>query len=232
MKLTPMFQYTFSLIRSKVTIPKTCHRVNFSCKGFDSNLSPCQCTTHCLTSFSLLCCSSFYRKSILKDEYIYVPPGSNCNEGDIVSVGHLYEDDEEPDRFKWKIVKNSGINGYRVESLYCSWHKNRPDMVLGPKNLKCDEGQPIRLTKWTGNRRQKWVDNSGVDSMREFNVHGTCNQEITLSDDGNLVLKKNTKIPIAGGGVSINSLSSKMLWIVSVSAYLLIYFCLFRFSSN
>ena len=137
------------------------------------------------------------------------PESNNCNNGDIVSVGQLYEDDEEPDRFKWKIVKNSGINGYRIESLYCHYHSGRRNtMVLGPTNLKCDEGQPITLTDWTFNkdRRQKWVDNSGVDSVREFNVHGTCNQEITLSDDGNLVLKKNTKIPIAGGGVSINSL--------------------------
>ena len=80
--------------------------------------------------------------------------------------------------------------------------------------MKCDEGQPITLTDWTSNkdRRQKWVDNSGVDSVREFNVHGTCGQEITLSDDGNLVLKKDTKVPIAGGGVSTYSLvSSKML---------------------
>ena len=165
-------------------------------------------------------------------------PGYRCDNGDKVSVGKYYEDDEEPDRFKWKIVKDDGLilTGYRIESIYCSHHKNRRGMVLGPRNLKCDEGQPITLTDkdnyWKDyNIRQKWVDNSGVDSVREFNVFGTCNQEITLSDDGNgLVLKKSTKIPIAGGGVSTYSLvSSKMLWIVS--ACLLICFCLIRFSS-
>ena len=76
-------------------------------------------------------------------------------------------------------------------------------MVLGPKNLKCEENQPITLTDWSTNkdRRQKWVDNSGVDSVREFNVHGTCNQEITLSGNG-LKLKKNSKVSVAGDGVS------------------------------
>ena len=164
----------------------------------------------------------FYRKSILKDEYIYVPPqSSDCKDGDIVSAGKLYEDDMEPDRFKWKIVKNSGINGYRIESLYCHYHSDRRStMVLGPKNLKCDEDQPITLTDWTKNkdRRQKWVDNSGVDSVREFNVHGTCNREITLSDNGGLFLKKNSKVSVAGGGVSIYShwnVSNKPLRIVS-----------------
>lgn len=103
----------------------------------------------------------------------------------------------EPERFKWKIIKNGGINGYRIQSVYCS------SMVLGPKNLKCEENQPITLTDWSSNkdRRQKWVDNSGVDSVREFNVHGTCNQEITLSGNG-LKLKKNSKVSVAGDGVS------------------------------
>ena len=80
---------------------------------------------------------SFHRKSILEDEYIYVPPESNnCNNGDIVSVGQLYEDDEEPDRFKWKIVKNSGINGYRIESLYCHYHSGRRNtMVLSAQKI-------------------------------------------------------------------------------------------------
>jgi len=139
----------------------------------------------------------FYRKSYLKDAYIYVP--GSCNHGNIVSVGTLYDDDREPERFKWKIIKNGGINGYRIQSVYCS------SFVLGPKNLKCEEDQPITLTNWDSNkdRRQKWVDNSGVDSVREFNVHGTCNQEITLSDNG-LKLKKNSIVSVAGGGVSIS----------------------------
>ena len=150
----------------------------------------------------------FYRKSYLKDAYIYVPTESNsCNHGDIVSVGILYDDDMEPERFKWKIIKNSGVNGYRIQSVYCS------SMVLGPKNLACDEDQPITLTDWSSNkdRRQKWVDNSGVDSVREFNVHGTCNLEITLSGNG-LKLKKNSQVSVAGDGVSVSVYPNAAPW--------------------
>ena len=53
--------------------------------------------------------------------------------------------------------------------------------MLAPRSLKCNDGEQIVLTKWEGNLRQKFVDGVSADGVREFNVVGTCGQEITLS---------------------------------------------------
>ena len=84
---------------------------------------------------------------------------------------------EYRDRFLWKIVKNSGA-GYRIRAV-CS--TGGPELVLAPRSLKCNDGEQIVLTEWEGNSRQKFVDNVSADAVREFNVVGTCGQEITLS---------------------------------------------------